>query len=151
MSFWEQGGGGGGGSGGGGQDLGVGTDADRVEPEVKHFLSLALARSHDIRMAYYSTVTNVALFVLFCIVTGALLMYRYHGRHDEEEQKRKQMEKEKYMLERIRNFQHMRQQSRYLSSQLGSGNGERDTQSIHFATDDIHSILGNTFPPLDRI
>jgi hypothetical protein len=48
---------------------------------------------------------NIGLFLLFVVILGALLLYKYKGKPTPEEMEQKDLEKKKYILSRIQNFQ----------------------------------------------
>ena len=56
-----------------------------VEPSVKYFLSDALKKTHEYKMKTYSFILNLAIGVVFFIVFGGFLYYRYKSKPTPEE------------------------------------------------------------------
>lgn len=76
-----------------------------TEPGVKYFINETLKQCHAIKENYQNTVVNIMLLLVFFLVLGILLVYKYKGKLTPEEIKEKEMEKKKYILSKIRNFQ----------------------------------------------
>ena len=76
-----------------------------TEPGVKYFLNQALKQSHIIREQFHNTIFNIGMFILFLLILGGILVYKYKGRLTAEEIAIKNKEKQQYILERIKNFQ----------------------------------------------
>lgn len=81
------------------------TKPSLTEPGVKYFLNQALKQSHIIREQFHNTIFNIGLFILFLLILGGILVYKYKGRLTAEEIAIKNKEKQQYILERIKNFQ----------------------------------------------
>jgi hypothetical protein len=76
-----------------------------TEPGVKYFLNQALKQSHIIREKFHNTIFNIGMLILFLLILGFILVYKYKGRLTPVEQARKTTEKQQYILEKIKNFQ----------------------------------------------
>jgi hypothetical protein len=76
-----------------------------TEPGVKYFLSQALKQSHIIREKFHNSIFNIGMLILFIIILGSILLYKYKGRLTPVEQQIKNKEKQQYILEKIKNFQ----------------------------------------------
>ena len=76
-----------------------------TEPGVKYFLNETLKQCHKYKEKYQNTVFNIGLLLMFLIVLGIILMYKYRGKLTPEEIKEKELEKKKYILTKIRNYQ----------------------------------------------
>ena len=76
-----------------------------TEPGVKYFLSESLKQAHHFKVKYHNTLFNIALFFFFLIILGILLLWKYKGKLTPKEIKEKEMEKKKYMLSKIYNYQ----------------------------------------------
>jgi hypothetical protein len=76
-----------------------------TEPGVKYFLNQALKQSHIIREQFHNTVFNIGMFILFLIVLGGILVYKYKGKLTPVEVAKKNKEKQQYVLEKIKKFQ----------------------------------------------
>ena len=60
-----------------------------VEPGVKYFLSDALKKTHEYKMKTYSFILNLAIGVVFFIVFGGFLYYRYNSKPTQFEKHKK--------------------------------------------------------------
>jgi hypothetical protein len=76
-----------------------------TEPGTKFFLSETLKQCHIIRNQFHNIVFNVGLFIFFVLVLGAILLYKYKGRLTPVEKQRKDVEKQQYILSKIKNLQ----------------------------------------------
>ena len=72
-----------------------------TEPGVKYFLNHALKQSHIIREKFHNTIFNVGMLILFLIILGGILIYKYKGKLTPVEIAQKNKEKQQYILERI--------------------------------------------------
>jgi len=82
-----------------------------TEPGVKYFLNNALKQSHIIRVKFYNTIFNIGMFILFLLVLGGILIYKYKGKLTPVEIAQKNKEKQQYILERIKKFQIAKQRA----------------------------------------
>jgi hypothetical protein len=76
-----------------------------TEPGVKYFLNETLKQCHKYKEKYNNMLINIGLFVGFLLVLGILLLYKYKGKLTPEEIDRKEMEKKKFILSKIQNYQ----------------------------------------------
>ncbi len=76
-----------------------------IEPGMKYFLHNALKEAHKIKEEYHNTVYNVGLFILFLIILGGMLVYKYKGKLTPREIAENNKKKQHYLLERIQRFQ----------------------------------------------
>ncbi len=76
-----------------------------IEPGVKYFLNETLKQCHMIRIKYYNFVFNIGLAIVFFVILGILLFYKYKGKLTPEEKEYKEQEKQQYILSKIKNFQ----------------------------------------------
>jgi len=76
-----------------------------IEPGTKYFLNQSLKLTHEFRIKYYNKIINIALFIGFCAILGAILLYKYKGRLTPIEKEQKNKEKQQYVLQRIKKFQ----------------------------------------------
>ncbi len=76
-----------------------------IDDNVKQYLSSRLQHSHKIKETYYNGIYNIILFVLFALIVGGCLMYKYKGKPTEEEKRQKSEEHQQYILSLIRNQQ----------------------------------------------
>jgi len=76
-----------------------------TEPGTKFFLSETLKQCHIIRNQFHNILFNVGLFIFFLLVLGAILLYKYKGRLSPVEKQRKDVEKQQYIVSKIKNLQ----------------------------------------------
>ena len=76
-----------------------------IEPGVRSFLGETLKQCHKFKEEYYNTLFNIGLFIAFLIILAILLVYKYKGKMTEEEKYQKDLEKQQYVLEKIKAYQ----------------------------------------------
>lgn len=76
-----------------------------IEPGVKYFLNETLKQCHTFKERYQNMIFNIGLLVFFFIILGILLIYKYKGKLTPEEIAEKELEKKRYILSKIRNYQ----------------------------------------------
>ena len=76
-----------------------------IEPGVKYFLNETLKQCHAFKEKYNNMLFNIGITVLFFIILGILLIYKYKGKLTPQEIEEKEMEKKRYILSKIRNYQ----------------------------------------------
>ena len=76
-----------------------------TEPGVKYFLNQTLKQCHEIKDKHYNLLFNAGLFIGFLSILGILLLYKYKGRLSDAERYEKDMLKQQYLLEKLRNLQ----------------------------------------------
>ena len=76
-----------------------------TEPGVKYFINETLKQCHKFKEHHQNMIFNIGLLVLFFILLGILLLYKYKGKLTPEEIKEKESLKKQYILSKIRNFQ----------------------------------------------
>lgn len=76
-----------------------------VEPGVKYFFTQTLKQCHKFREDHYDLLINIGLFLTFLTIFGLWLLYKYKGKLTPEEMKEKSLEKKKYILSKIQNYQ----------------------------------------------
>lgn len=82
-----------------------------TEPGVKYFLNQALKQSHIIREKFHNTIFNIGMLLLFLIILGGILVYKYKGKLTSVEIAQKNKEKQQYILEKIKTFQIAKQRA----------------------------------------
>jgi hypothetical protein len=87
------------------------TKPSLTEPGVKYFLNQALKQSHIIREKFHNTIFNIGMFLLFLIILGGILVYKYKGKLTPVEIAQKNKEKQQYILEKIKTFQIAKQRA----------------------------------------
>ena len=76
-----------------------------IEPGVKYFLSATLKQCKEFKYAHQTMIFNVLMLVLFLLILGALLLYKYKGKLTPQEKRQKDHEKRQYILSKISNYQ----------------------------------------------
>jgi hypothetical protein len=101
-----------------------------TEPGVKYFLNQALKQSHAIRENFHNIIFNIGMFILFLLILGGILVYKYKGKLTPVEIAQKNKEKQQYILERIKNFQIAKQQA-HQELITGLPHWENEYKTIH--------------------
>jgi hypothetical protein len=76
-----------------------------TEPGVKYFLNESLRQCRHFKEKYNNTILNIGLLIGFFIILGILLLYKYKGKITPEEIEQRELEKKRYILSKIRNYQ----------------------------------------------
>lgn len=76
-----------------------------TEPGVKYFINEMLKQCHNVKEKYQNMLFNIGLLVLFMVILGILLLYKYKGKLTPEEIEQKETQKKYYILSKIKNFQ----------------------------------------------
>jgi septal ring-binding cell division protein DamX len=76
-----------------------------TEPGVKYFLNETLKQCHKFKEIHQNMLFNIGLLVGFFIILGILLLYKYKGKLTPEEIEERELEKKRYILSKIRNYQ----------------------------------------------
>ena len=76
-----------------------------IEVGVKSFLGNSLKQCNIYKQKYYNIVLNISILLFFFLVIASLLFFRYKGKISESEKKQKQIEKEQYIMSKIKNYQ----------------------------------------------
>jgi hypothetical protein len=77
-----------------------------------------LHKCYEQRIHLYSAVLNVGILVVFVLVVGCALWYGSSRKLSPEEQKRKMVKEQQYILSKIRDFQVQKQHQREQLSEL---------------------------------
>jgi hypothetical protein len=76
-----------------------------TEPGINYYLNETLKQCHKFKVTYNNNLVNLGLLVFFLIILGCILLYKYKGRLTREEIKRRNREKQQYILSKVKNFQ----------------------------------------------
>ena len=76
-----------------------------TEPGVKYFINETLKQCHQFKEQYHNLNFNIGLLVVFFLILGILLLYKYKGKLTPEEIEQKELQKKQYILSKIRNYQ----------------------------------------------
>ena len=76
-----------------------------TEPGVKYFIGETLKNIHKEKKNYNYIVFNIGLVLLFFVILGILLVYKYKTRPSEKERKEKNKLKKDYFITKVRSLQ----------------------------------------------
>jgi hypothetical protein len=76
-----------------------------TEPGVKYFLNETLKQCHSFKEKYNNMLFNIGITIIFFIILGILLLYKYKGKLTPEEIEQKETEKKHYIMSKIKNYQ----------------------------------------------
>ena len=76
-----------------------------TEEGVKYFINETLKQCRHYKEEYQNMIFNIMMLVIFCVILGVLLMYKYRGKLTPEEIEEKELVKKQYILSKIKNFQ----------------------------------------------
>ena len=79
-----------------------------IEPGTKYFLNETLKKCHIFKENYKNILFNVVLFIAFLLILAIILIVKYKGKLTLEQMKEKELEKKKYILLKIKNYQDSR-------------------------------------------
>ena len=75
-----------------------------TEPGVTYFINETPKQCHKFKENYQHLILNIVLFIMFFVILGVLLLYKYKGKLTPEEIEQKELVKKQYILSKIRNF-----------------------------------------------
>ena len=79
-----------------------------IEPGVRYFLNETLKQCHIFKENYKNLIVNITLLIFFIIILGIILLIKYKGKLTPGEINQKELEKKKYILSKIKNYQDAR-------------------------------------------
>ena len=98
-----------------------------TEPGITHFINNSLLKCHQLKMVYYNKLVNAGFLLLFFVILGSILIYKYKGKLTPSQIKQKNLEKYKYILEKVRKTTEEKQkQSQQLITGLPNWNNDFD-------------------------
>ena len=96
-----------------------------VEPGVKYFLGETLKNCRQIKDKYINVIFNIGAVLILLLCLGLFFYARYKGRMNPQELKKKELQKQHYIMSKIRNFHDAK------SSSSGGITGIQGYQSGH--------------------
>ena len=72
-----------------------------IEPGVKYFFKGVLKECNNYKQKNYNFIYNLSLFLLFFIILGIILFYRYKGNKTSEEKYIKNMKDKQYIMSKL--------------------------------------------------
>jgi hypothetical protein len=75
-----------------------------VEPGAKYFLNETLKNCNYLKEKYKNLLFNIGVLILFCVALGSFLYSRYKGKMSPTERRKKDIEKQQFIMSKIRNY-----------------------------------------------
>ena len=72
-----------------------------IEPGVKYFFKGILKECHNYKQKNYNLVYNISLFILFFLILGIILLYRYKGNKTSQERYQKNLQDKQYIMSKL--------------------------------------------------
>ena len=69
-----------------------------TEPGVKYFLTQSLKQCHIFKNKYNNMIYNILILIIFCVILGILLIYKYKGKLTNEENNKKKKKTIVYII-----------------------------------------------------
>ena len=76
-----------------------------IENDTKFFIKHSLRKSREYKDKYINIACNIILFLLFLLIFGGLLYYKYKGTPSEEEIIYRNNQKKKYFFQKLQKYQ----------------------------------------------
>ncbi len=76
-----------------------------IEPGVRYFINETLKQCHQFKEKHQNMIFNIGLLIIFFLILGIILLYKYKGKLTPEEIEEKEMQKKQYILSKIKNYQ----------------------------------------------
>ena len=75
-----------------------------IENGTKYFLQETLKNCNKKRTIYYNNLTNLGLLLVFLLILGGIMIYKYKTRPNKEAKKKKEKLKQTYILTKIQSL-----------------------------------------------
>jgi hypothetical protein len=72
-----------------------------IEPGVKFFFKGVLKECHNYKQKNYNLIYNISLFVLFFLILGIILFYKYKGNKTPQENYQKTIQDKQYIMSKL--------------------------------------------------
>ena len=72
-----------------------------IEPGVRYFLNGTLKECKKFKDNYISVIFNISMIILFIVVLGGWLLYRYKGKPTQVEMELKNRKKQEYIISKL--------------------------------------------------
>ena len=76
-----------------------------IELGAKSFIAHSLKQCNEYKQKYFNIVLNILVLLIFILVLVGLLFFRYKGKLSDAEKQQKEVEKEQYIMSKIKNYQ----------------------------------------------
>jgi hypothetical protein len=81
------------------------TNPSLIEPGAKYFLGESLKQCQHFKTRFKNNIFNISLLIGFILLIIIILIYKFKGKLTPEEKKQKNLEKQQYILSKIKNYQ----------------------------------------------
>lgn len=75
--------------------------AELVAPGVKNFISGVLRQCRNTKDKYYTVIFNVTMVLIFSLLLGGFLYYKYKGKPSPQEIEEKKRKEQEYIMKKI--------------------------------------------------
>ena len=96
-----------------------------IEPGVKYFLNETLKQCSIFKNKYNNMMFNILLGIIFLLILGLILLFKYKGKLTPVEKEIKNRQKKQYILSKIQNFQESKQRAQ---QELSTGLPQWETE-----------------------
>ena len=96
-----------------------------VEPGIYYFHNKILQHCHGKRVQYHNLVYNIILLILFILIFGSILFFKYKGKLTPKDKLVKQQKERIYILNKIKSL-NIQKQKNTLITDLPTFNSEYD-------------------------
>ena len=86
-------------------------NATLVEPGVKYFISCSLKQCREIKDKYINIFFNVGMFILFILIVGGILIYKYKGKITPIEREIINRKKQEYIVSKLQQIALIKKQA----------------------------------------
>lgn len=86
-----------------------------IEPGVKYFLGGTLRECRKYKNKYITIFFNLGMIILFIVVFGSILAYRYKGNITPEEREVKYRKKKEYIISKLQQLRSIKQHKNMLT------------------------------------
>jgi hypothetical protein len=76
-------------------------DTSLTEPKIKSFISATLKECSQFKKQNINIIFNIFMFILFFVVIGGFLMYKYKGKLTDREIMERNKKKQEYIFKKI--------------------------------------------------
>lgn len=77
-----------------------------VENNTRKYVNYMLIKSHDVRVRYYNFFFNLFLLIVFFLVVGGSLFYKWRSKENETEKATRKLIKRNYIIQRLSQYNH---------------------------------------------
>ena len=72
-----------------------------VQNTTKYFLNSVLKECHKIKESNYNLFYNISMFILFFLILGSILFYKYKGNKTKEEKYQENIKNKQYIMSKL--------------------------------------------------